>query len=67
MKTHIDEMHQGGVILDEENYKGVQILYSIEDGETGRSLSDQEFSSREAAEAYAASCGGCSAWIWGNS
>jgi len=53
MKTHIDEMHQGGVILDEENYKGVQILYSIEDGETGRSLSDQEFSSREAAEAYA--------------
>jgi hypothetical protein len=63
MKIHIDETHQGGVILDGENYKGVQILYSIEDGDTGRSLSDQEFNSHEAAEAYvAAHFPGCERW-----
>ena len=54
MKIHIDEMHQGGLILEGEEYKGVQILYSIVDGDTGRSLTHQEFSTYEAADAYAA-------------
>lgn len=63
MKIHIDETHQGGVILEGENFKGVHVLYSIEDGDTGRSLSDQEFSSYEAAEDYAAThFPGCERW-----
>lgn len=63
MKIHIDEMHQGGFILEGEKYKGVGISYSIVDGDTGRSLTDQEFNAYEAAEAYVAQhFSGCERW-----
>ena len=63
MKVHIDEMHQGGLVLEGDEYKGVQVSYSIVDGETGRSLADQEFSVYEAAEAYVAQhFPGCERW-----
>ena len=63
MKLHIDEMHQGGFILEGEEYKGVQILYSIVDGDTGRRLTDQDFSSYETADAYAAThFSSCERW-----
>lgn len=64
MKYFIDETHQGGFIHDGEEYKGVLILYSIIDGETGCNLTDQEFGSYEAAEAYVATnFPGCERWM----
>jgi hypothetical protein len=47
-------MHQGGLVLEGERNKGVQVVYSIVDEDTGRSMTDQEFDSFEAAEAYVA-------------
>jgi len=63
MKIYIDEDHSGGFILDGQENKGVLILYFIVDGETGCNLTDQEFGSYEAAEAYvAANFPGCERW-----
>lgn len=64
MKVHIDEMHQGGFIPEGKEYKGVHVSYSIVDGETGRSLAEQEFSAYEAAEAYISQhFPGCERWV----
>lgn len=64
MKIYIDEEHSGGFILDGQENKGVLIVYTIVDGETGRNLTDQEFGSYEAAEAYiATNFPGCERWM----
>ena len=54
MKLHIDEMHQGGFDLGDGKGKGVRVVYSIVDEDTGRSMTDLDFESFEAAEAYVA-------------
>jgi hypothetical protein len=64
MKIYIDEEHSGGFIIDGQENKGALIVYSIVDGETGGNLSDQEFGSYEAAEAYVAThFPGCERWV----
>lgn len=64
MKIYIDEEHSGGFILDGQENKGVLIQYYIVDGESGSPLTDQEFGSYEAAEAYVATnFPGCERWV----
>jgi hypothetical protein len=54
MKLHIDEMHQGGVDLGDGRGKGVRVVYSIVDEDTGQAMTDLNFDSFEAAAAYVA-------------